>query len=134
MKTEKVVLGKYLNEEIWKNGPKNPPSKVSVKVVKEDDIVKVELIGAPEEPKKEEEVKGKKKVTKEKAPEVKDIPKTEETSKEVPKEEVKTEKPKAEPKKEEKIPKAKDLAKKKGPVKKVPKASELKKNSKNQKG
>jgi len=64
MKTEKVVLGKYLNEEIWKNGPKNPPSKVSVKAIKEEDKVKVELLGAPEEIK--EEVKEKKKSTKEK--------------------------------------------------------------------
>jgi large subunit ribosomal protein L31e len=134
MKVEKVVLGKYLNEEVWKNGPKNPPAKVSVKVIKEEDTARVELIGAPEEPKKEEEVKGKKKATKEKTPEVKEVPKTEETSKKESKEEIKTEMPKEEPKVEEKIPKAKDLVKKKEPAKKVPKASDLKKNSKNQKG
>ena len=57
MKTENVVIGKYLNQEIWKNGPKNPPAKVSVKVVKEEDKVRVELVGAPEEPVKEEEPK-----------------------------------------------------------------------------
>jgi large subunit ribosomal protein L31e len=132
MKTEKVVLGKYLNEEIWKNGPKNPPSKVSVKAIKEEDKVKVELLGAPEEIK--EEVKEKKKSTKEKPQEkttetpTKEEPTPKETTK--PKE---SKEDKIKPKKEEKVPKAKDLVKKKEPIKKVPKTSELKKNSKNQK-
>ena len=54
MKADEVVIGKYLNQEVWKNGPKNPPSKVSVKAVKEENKVKVELVGAPEEPIKEE--------------------------------------------------------------------------------
>src|SRR3989344_2996888 len=49
MKTDEVIIGKYLNQEIWKNGPKNPPAKVNIKVVKEDNKVKAELVGAPEE-------------------------------------------------------------------------------------
>ncbi len=65
MKTDEVIIGKYLNQEIWKNGPKNPPSKVSVKAVKEENKVKVELVGAPEEPIKEEPEKTKKEKVKE---------------------------------------------------------------------
>lgn len=53
MKTDEIIIGKYLNQEIWKNGPKNPPAKVNVKVVKEDNKAKVELVGAPEEVKQE---------------------------------------------------------------------------------
>ena len=49
MKSEDIIIGKYLNDKIWENGPKNPPHKVSVKVVKKEDKVKVELVDAPEE-------------------------------------------------------------------------------------
>jgi len=49
MKSDNIKLGKYLNKEIWKNGPRNPPSKVHIKAIKEENKVKVELINAPEE-------------------------------------------------------------------------------------
>jgi len=67
MKSEDIVIGKYLNQEIWKNGPKNPPAKIHIKVIKEDNKVKAELINAPEEKPKEETKKRKlfKKSTKE---------------------------------------------------------------------
>lgn len=115
MKTKEVKIGKYLNEEIWKNGPKNPPHKVNVKVTKEEDIVRAELVGAPVEapkPKKEE-----KKSVKDKLEEK--VKGTKIESK----------------KKEEKTPTAIELKEKKEPKeepKKVPKAAELKekKNSK----
>ncbi|MBL7100440.1 MAG: 60S ribosomal protein L31 [Nanoarchaeota archaeon] len=62
MKTEDIKLGKYLNKELWKNGNRNPPYKVSVtaKWIEEKDkkYVKVELVGAPEEKPKEEKKKG----------------------------------------------------------------------------
>ena len=62
MKTEDLKIGKYLNKELWKNGNKHPPHKVSVtaKWIEEKDskYVKVELVGAPEEVKKEEKKKG----------------------------------------------------------------------------
>ena len=45
LKSEDVKLGKHLNEYIWKNGIKNPPSRVSVTAIKEDDKVTAELIG-----------------------------------------------------------------------------------------
>lgn|SRR3989338_1092960 len=61
MKSENVKIGKYLNKEIWKHGAKNPPGKVQVKVTKDDDLVKAELINAPVD----KEVKGKKEDKKE---------------------------------------------------------------------
>ncbi|MBU1203565.1 MAG: 50S ribosomal protein L31e [Nanoarchaeota archaeon] len=60
MKCEKVVIGKYLNMKLWERGKKNPPLKLNVKAVKESvdiknkkgvEIVRVEIIGAPEEKK-----------------------------------------------------------------------------------
>lgn len=133
MKTENVVIGKYLNQEIWKNGPKNPPAKVSVKAIKEEDKVKVELVGAPEEPVKEEpkKKKGVKEKLQEKATEkpIKEEPKPETKKEEKP---VKEEKKETKPKKKAEIPKAKDLVKKQEDkkkevkVKKVPTTKELK--------
>jgi large subunit ribosomal protein L31e len=43
----KIKLDNYLNEFLWARGIKNPPHKVKVKAVKEEDIVKVELIDYP---------------------------------------------------------------------------------------
>ena len=54
MKCDNVKIGKYLNMELFKNGRKNPPHKVNVDMVKEDDVVRVELVGAPVEEKKED--------------------------------------------------------------------------------
>ncbi len=57
---DKVKIGKYVNEFIWKHGIKNPPHHVKVDATKDDEgNVFVELVGAPvvekkEEPKKEE--------------------------------------------------------------------------------
>ncbi len=55
MKSDDVKLGKYLNEELWKHGMKNPPHHVKV-VAKKDDkgLVIAELEGAPVEVKEEE--------------------------------------------------------------------------------
>ena len=109
-KAKEVKIGKYLNELVWKNGPKNPPHKVNVKVTKEEDIAKVELVDAPveevkEEVKEELQKEGMKESVAEKvAEEVK-----EESGKEIVKE-VTKEKPK---KKKEKVPTAAELAKKK---------------------
>ena len=110
LKSDKIKIGKYLNQELWKHGMKNPPSKIQVKVVKEGDVFKADHINAPkEEPKQEvkkkslkerlgakakpkEEEKLEAKVEEKK--EVKETPK----AKEKPKEEKKTEV--KEPKKE----------------------------------
>ncbi|MCF7867032.1 60S ribosomal protein L31 [Candidatus Woesearchaeota archaeon] len=45
MKTDNVKLGKELNEKVWGNGIKNPPGKVTVKAIRHDDFVSVELEG-----------------------------------------------------------------------------------------
>tara|TARA_Y100000310_G_C20423285_1_gene687712 strand:- start:94 stop:651 length:558 start_codon:yes stop_codon:yes gene_type:complete len=50
MKVDEVLIGKYLNLEVWKNGMKNPPGKVKVNVSKDDKgVAKVELFGAPKD-------------------------------------------------------------------------------------
>lgn len=62
MKVKDVRLGKELNEFILKNGRKNPPSRVEVKVVKveekgEEPYARANLIGAPLEVKEEKKKK-----------------------------------------------------------------------------
>ncbi len=50
-----LKIGKYLNDEIWKRGMRNPPHHVKVDVKKDEKgLVTVELTGAPVEEKKEE--------------------------------------------------------------------------------
>lgn len=45
MKSDKVLLGKYVNLHLWHHGMKNPPHHVKVNAVKDDKgIVKVELV------------------------------------------------------------------------------------------
>ena len=45
---KKVKVDKWLNNELWFRGIKNPPNKIKVKVIKEGDIVKVSLVNIPE--------------------------------------------------------------------------------------
>lgn len=47
MKCENLIIGKHLNEAIWKHGIKNPPHHIKVDVLKEDDLVVAELSGKP---------------------------------------------------------------------------------------
>jgi large subunit ribosomal protein L31e len=42
---ENIKIGKNLNEQVWMHGIKNPPGKVKVKIVKDDNKVTVELVG-----------------------------------------------------------------------------------------
>lgn len=59
MKCDNVILGKHVNEEIWKKGIKNPPHHVKVDTMKDDDKVVAEISGKPlPKLKKEEEKKG----------------------------------------------------------------------------
>jgi len=46
-KTKDVKLGRWLNENLWAKGAKNPPSKVTVKVTKDKDIARAELAELP---------------------------------------------------------------------------------------
>ena len=52
MKSENIKIGKHLNDELWKNGIKNPPHQVKVIVKKDsENVVHAELFGAPEDKK-----------------------------------------------------------------------------------
>jgi len=44
----KIKLDIHLNEFLWSRGIKNPPARVSVKAIKEGDIVRVELLSPSE--------------------------------------------------------------------------------------
>lgn len=47
MKSEDVKVGTSINEKVWENGMRNPPSKVRVQAVKDEKgIVTAELFGA----------------------------------------------------------------------------------------
>src|SRR3989338_5985820 len=62
MKSENIVIGKYLNLHIWKHGAKNPPGKIKVNATKDDKgKVTAEIFGAPKEAKIEEKKKPAKK-------------------------------------------------------------------------
>lgn len=61
MKSEDVKLGKHLNEEIWKDGIKCPPSKIKINAIKDEKgTVRAEIFGKDiiTEKKKEEQKKG----------------------------------------------------------------------------
>ena len=92
MKSDKVLIGKNLNEKIWERGIKNPPHHIKVTAIKDGEgVVKAELEGFKYEvPKPKEEksegliskLKGKKEAVKEKKDLDKvDVPVKEEESK-----------------------------------------------------
>src|SRR3989344_2660948 len=56
MKSENVIIGKYANQLLWKNGIKNPPHHIKVNAVKDDKgKVMVELAELPGKAKREAE-------------------------------------------------------------------------------
>jgi large subunit ribosomal protein L31e len=67
MKCDNVKMGQELNELVWARGGKYVPNKVEIYAVKEDDVVRMNLKGAPlpkveeREEKKTEEKKEEKK-------------------------------------------------------------------------
>jgi large subunit ribosomal protein L31e len=54
---KEVKIGKHLNLEMWKNGRKNPPGKIKVRIDEIEDYVVAELIDAPKVEVKEDEEK-----------------------------------------------------------------------------
>ncbi len=126
MKTKEIKIGKYLNEEIWSRGIKSPPHHAYVTVTKDDEgLVRVELVNAPKEEKKEVKEKVAKEKASEAAPETKPADtKSEKPLEEKPakaekpteKKEAKQDKPKAE--KKETKPEAKKAEKKESVKKK----------------
>ncbi len=115
MKTNDVKIGKELNELIFSRGFRTPPGKIQVTAVKDENTVKVNLVGVPyKDAKKEEPKKGVAEKLKEKVglgkkiekpaeiEEKKEAKKEEKPKKDKPKEEKpKPKKPKKEPKKKE---------------------------------
>jgi large subunit ribosomal protein L31e len=114
-KTENVRLGKSINESVWKEGMQNPPRKVRVHVIKEEDVLYAELLGTEIKTPSKEEVKKKEEKKKEKKEKIKEERKErrkktiqDEIQEEVKgkTEEVPKEEPKAEKPAEEKVEKA----------------------------
>ena len=55
MKSENIIIGRYANELLWKNGMKNPPHHVKVNAIKDEKgKVVVELVELPGRAKREE--------------------------------------------------------------------------------
>lgn len=44
----KIKLDVYLNNDVWFRGKRHPPSKIKVRAVKEDGVVKVDFVDMPE--------------------------------------------------------------------------------------
>lgn len=77
MKSDNIIIGDFLNKEIWSKGIRNPPHHIKVKALKyEDGKVYVNSINAPVD--KKEDKEDKKKKSEVKKPELKkDSPKAE---------------------------------------------------------
>ncbi len=104
MKAKEVKIGKYANLYLWKHGIKNPPHHIKINCKKDEDgIVRIEIVGAPEE-KSTEVPKKKAKKEKEAEIEVKDALSGDE-------EKVEELKEKEQEAKEEKADKAKEIEK-----------------------
>lgn len=71
-KTENINIGKSINDAIWKSGIQNPPRKVRVHTIKEEDIVYAELLGVEIKTPSKEELKKKKEKKKEKKEKIKE--------------------------------------------------------------
>lgn len=68
MKSEKVLLSKELNEEMWKHGIQNPPHHVKVNAVKDDKgVVKADLFAIEKPASKKKDGSKKKEVKAKKA-------------------------------------------------------------------
>jgi large subunit ribosomal protein L31e len=71
-KTKNIKIGKSINDTIWKDGIQNPPRKVRVHVIKEDDVIYSELLGVEIKTPSKEEVKKKEEKKKEKKEKIKE--------------------------------------------------------------
>jgi large subunit ribosomal protein L31e len=72
MKSEKIKIGKSINETIWKRGIYKPPRRLRVHAIKEEDIVYAELLGVDIKTPSKEEVKKKEEKKKEKKEKIKE--------------------------------------------------------------
>ena len=72
MKSDKVKIGKSINENIWKKGIQKPPRKVRVHAIKEEDVVYAELLGVEIKTPSKEDLKKKEQKKKEKKEKIKE--------------------------------------------------------------
>ena len=72
MKSEKIKIGKSINEAIWKRGIYKPPRRLRVHAIKEEDIIYAELLGVDIKTPSKEEVKKKEEKKKEKKEKIKE--------------------------------------------------------------
>jgi len=86
----KIKINKYLNQQVWERGIRNPPSKIKVKVVKRDGIVYAELAEIPDKVKWEME-REKRKLEKVDKKKLKEVAKKEEAESDVKEERAKGE-------------------------------------------
>jgi len=43
-KSEYILIDTTINEKVWARGSQKPPSKIRVKVTKEEDVIRAELV------------------------------------------------------------------------------------------
>lgn len=78
-----IKVGRFLNEQLWERGMKNPPHKVKIKAIKEGGIVRAELAELTEAQKKmiEDETKASEEKRKQREEQMKKEKETEEKAK-----------------------------------------------------
>lgn len=72
MKAEDIVIGKSINEEVWKRGIQKPPRRIRIHTLKADGRVYAEIIGIDIKTPSKEEVKRKVEKEKEKENRIKE--------------------------------------------------------------
>lgn len=72
MKAEEIVIGKSINEEVWKRGIQKPPRRIRVHALKDDGRVYAELVGIDIKPPSKEELKKKAEKKEEKEKKIKE--------------------------------------------------------------
>ena len=71
-KTANIKIGKSINDVLWKKGIQNPPRKIRIHVIKEEDVIYAELLGVEIKTPSKEEVKKKEEKKKEKKEKIKE--------------------------------------------------------------
>ena len=71
-KTANIKIGKSINDVLWKKGIQNPPRKIRIHIIKEEDVIYAELLGVEIKTPSKEEVKKKEEKKKEKKEKIKE--------------------------------------------------------------
>lgn len=110
MKTDAVIVGESINEEVWKNGMARPPRRIKVHIEKTaEGVAKAEMVGVPIKKEKAEKAEKKASGKEEKKVEKKEAKEDATEEKKAPKKPKKSEAPakKAKPMPEKKLPPSK---------------------------